>query len=454
MSPKYLKEPPKILKDFEQAYKKLFGDHSEDLELLKDIPNIQHALVQHEVRRLEKKMGKDHPRVKNLRSNLARNTDVIRSFSPDVEKDPEEETAVPSDDSIIMGRLVDEKNIAMAGMTVDIEDETGRKIPNLGSVKTDDAGNFFLRIDPQNAEKVKNQVGGTGYLTVRDHKGKVVHQDAAPLRPDKGGQMSMNVSVSTEKFSGKEQVLKPRGAIPRSSMNAGFGKGSSGFNALDGKGNEMAGRKGSDPYNAVEMIREQPTIFTPQKGDGSAKPAEFKPMGATGKGREPSVPRGQETKTSQGGIGMGRVGMDESEEGDYGEDVVMGKGKGNVGLGRLGMDESEEGDYGEDVVMGKGKGAGFGGSQRMDSEDEDDGEEVVSRKGMAGMGDARNMPPEGPPGPAPQDLSKKSEKKGFFRKHKETPPPEGDPIGPEAAESGRKIDKKKMSRKEKKMMGK
>jgi hypothetical protein len=442
-------QPPKILSDFEQAMKNLLGDNAEDIELLKDIPNIQHALVQHEIQRLDRKLGKDHPRVKNLRSNLARNSDVVRSFSPDVEKDPDDTPVEPSDDSIIMGRLVDEKNIAMAGMTVDIEDESGRKIPNLGSVRTDAAGNFILRIDPQNAEKVKNRVGGTGYLTVRDHKGKVVHQDAAPLRPDKGGHMSMNVSVSTEKFSGKEQVLKPRGAIRRPPMETGFGKGVGGLGtaALDGKGDDVTARldgkgdngmaaKGIGLTGPGEMTGEMPPIFSTDPGRlvKGEKPAEFQ----EGKGR--------------GNLGLGRVGMDESEEGDYGEDVVMGKGKGNLGLGRVGMDESEEGDYGEDVVMGKGKGAGFGGSQRMD--DEDDGEEIVAGRGMAEMGEARNMPPEGPPGPEPEDLSKKSEKKGFFRRGKEAPPPEEDPIGPMAAKEGSKVETKKLSRKERKQIGK
>jgi len=259
--------------------------------------------------------------------------------------------------------------------------------------------------------------------------------------------MSMNVSVSTEKFSGKEQVLKPRGAITRPPTSFGHGKGTPGTASLDGKGDDVTARldgkgdngiagKGTGLTGPVEMIKETPAIFSTDPGRSGVgeKPAEFK----EGKGK--------------GNLGLGRVGMDESEEGDYGEDIVMGKGKGGIGLGRVGMDESEEGDYGEDVVMGKGKGAGFGGSQRMDTED--DGEEIVQGRGMAGMGEARNMPPEGPPGPEPVDLSKKSEKKGFFRKHKETPPPEDDPIGPEAAKEGLKVDKKKMSRKERKAMEK
>ena len=393
MSPE---QPPKILSDFEQAMKDLLGDHAEDLELLKDIPNIQHALVQHEVRRLDRKLGENHPRVKNLRSNLARNTDVVRSFSPDVDRDPEDESPAPSDDSIIMGRLVDEKNIAMVGMTVDIEDESGRKIPNLGSVKTDDAGNFILRIDPQNAEKVKNQVGGTGYLTVRDHKGKVVHQDAAPLRPDKGVQMSMNVAVSTEKFSGKEPVLKPRGPIKRPSMEAGYGKGVPGTVSLDGKGDDEIARKGTEKpvSKAADLISEA------MAGKGE-KPAEF----------------GRQKETAKGTIGLGRESMEEDE----GEEDVQGHG-----------------------MSGKG-------GEVMDGED--DGEDIVASKGMFGGDSIRNIPPEGPPGPRPEDLSK-PEKKGFFRKSKETPPPEEDPFVPGAAKEGMKVDKKKMSRKERKQMGK
>jgi len=407
MSPE---QPPKILNDFEKAMRDLLGDHGEDIELLKDIPTIQHALVQHEVRRLDKKLGKDHPRVKNLRSNLARNTDVVRSFSPDFEKDPEEEPEVVSDDSIIMGRLVDEKNIAMVGMTVDIEDESGRKIPNIGGVRTDDAGNFILRIDPLNAEKVKNQVGGTGYLTVRDHKGKVVHQDAAPLRPDKGGQMSMNVSVSTEKFSGKEQVLKPRGAIPRSPLG-GIGKGVPGTASLDGKGDDGAARldgKGDDvtagmgikPAEFHETGRDQPAIFSPAPARSA-------------KGERPPQPFGEEKETAKGTIGMGRERMEEDE--------------------------------GEEIVAARGM-TGMGG-ERME---EDEGEEIVaSKRRMVGMMSPQGVPPEGPPGPRPEDLAKKPEKHGFLRKGKETSPPE---VFPGRVEVEGK--KKKMSRKERKRMEK
>lgn len=424
MSPEYLKEPPKVIRDFEQAMKDLLGDQAEDLELLKDIPNIQHALVQHEVRRLDRKLGRDHPRVKNLRSNLAHNTDVVRSFSPDVEKDPEEETPVPSDDSIIMGRLVDEKNIAMVGMTVDIEDESGRKIPNIGGVRTDDAGNFFLRIDPENADKVKSQVGGTGYLTVRDHKGKVVHQDAAPLRPNRGGQMSMNVSVSTEKFSGKEQVLKPRGPIPRPPMDAGYGKRSPGTASLDGKGGDVTARldgKGDDMLTGkrdgltgpVEMMKETPTIFTPSMSEGPGKPAEFKPA---------EFHPGKET--AKVGVSMGGNRMD-SEDEDFGEEVVSRKG--NVGLGRVGMDESEEGDYGEDVVMGKGKG---------------------------GIGSTQAMPPGEPPGPRPEESRMPTGERGTIMRGKGKPKPDEDPFKKMRGVELKKMDPKKMSRKERKQMGK
>lgn len=409
MSPEYLKEPPKVLTDFEKAMKDLLGDHAEDLELLKDIPNIQHALVQHEVKRLDRKLGRDHPRVKNLRSSLAHNADVVRSFSPDVEKEPEEEPDVGSDDSIIMGRLVDEKNIAMVGMTVDIEDESGRKIPNIGGVKTDDAGNFILRIDPQNAEKVKNQVGGTGYVTVRDHTGKVVHQDAAPLRPDKGGQMSMNVSVSTEKFSGKEQVLKPRGPIPRPPMDAGIRKVSPGIAALDGKGNEVTTGKGAEPFDAMGMVREQPAIFTPSMGEESLKPAEFKPMGTSEKGTMATISKAPDMRDEVIPKGMGR-------------EEPIGREK-ETSKGPIGM-----------------------GGERMD---EDEGEEIVAARGMAGKGSSWEAPPDVPPGPGPEDLAKKPEKQGFFRKSKESLPQE-EVVRGKIEEDG----KKKLSRKERKLMEK
>lgn len=414
MSPEYLKEPPKVLNDFEKAMNDLLGDHAEDLELLKDIPTIQHALVQHEVKRLDRKLGRDHPRVKNLRSTLAHNADVVRSFSPDVEKEPEEEPDVGSDDSIIMGRLVDEKNIAMVGMTVDIEDESGRKIPNIGGVKTDDAGNFILRIDPQNAEKVKNQVGGTGYVTVRDHTGKVVHQDAAPLRPDKGGQMSMNVSVSTEKFSGKEQVLKPRGPIPRPPMDAGIRKVSPGIAALDGKGGDMTPGKGTEAFEAREMVKEQPAIFTPSMRDeplkpAEFKPAEFKPMGTMGK----EEPIGREKETTKGAMGMGGDRMDEDE----GEEVVATR------------------------VM-----AGMGG-ERMDG---DTGVETAASGLPTGKRQLREESPDVPPGPRPEDITMKPPKTGLFRKSKESDLANIDLQ--DAMKDGK--EKKKLSRKERKLMEK
>lgn len=230
-------EPPlKTLTEFEATMRELLGDHAEDIELLKDIPTIQHALVQHEVKRLDRKLGTDHPRVRHLRSNLSLNTDIIRSFSPDPDRTREGTSSPGPLHAVIMGRLVDEKNLPMAGMIVDIEDEGGRKIPYLDGVRTDDAGNFIISMEPEDAAKVRDGVGGTGYLTVRDHTGKVVHQDAAPLRPDAGGQMAVNLAVPTERFSGKESALKSRGPVmgpsmDGSAMNAMFGTGSPGKTA-------------------------------------------------------------------------------------------------------------------------------------------------------------------------------------------------------------------------------
>jgi len=400
-------QPPKILNDFEKAMNDLLGDHSEDLELLKDIPNIQHALVQHEVRILDKTLGKDHPRVRNLRSNLEHNASVIKSFSPDLEMDDIETNEI-SQDAFIMGRLVDEKNIAMAGMTVDVEDESGRKIPYLGGVKTDDAGNFILRIDSQNVDKVKNKVGGTGYLTVRDHKGKVVHQDAAPLRPDKGGQMSMNVAVSTEKFSGKEKVLKPRGSIPRSPIGD-LRKGSPGAASLDGKGDNGIAPQGTESFYPKVTPSQTPVIIAPSMGEESMKPAEFKDITITDEGSRMGISKASDL------IGEAMAAKGEQSPKEFGRE--KGTAKAGIGLGGARMDEDDEGE--EDVAtrVMAGKGSMGKGGDRMD---DDEGEEDVQSIGMRGKGSMRDVPPDVPPGPMPKEVDKKSEKKGFFRKGKGT----------------------------------
>jgi len=187
------------IKNFDDSLKDVIAEQSEELEMLLDIPQIHHALFQHEIIRLEDKLGKDHPRVRHLRTSLDRNQDIITSLTGEMEGSARVQKTPVRRDSIVFGRVLDEKMMGVGDLSVNLENEDGMKIPFLETVMTDGSGNFSLPIDEENITKLNRGIGGTGHLVVRDKKGVLQHKDPAPFSIAPGEQMSMNISVIMEK---------------------------------------------------------------------------------------------------------------------------------------------------------------------------------------------------------------------------------------------------------------
>ncbi len=172
------------------------GDHSEELEELMDIPNIHHALFQHEVNRLERKLGADHTRVTHLKESMKRNQAIINSLQDEVEGPVFQLLRPQIRNAMVLGRVIDNRSSGISGLSIAIENEDGQRVPFVSDVRTDSSGHFSMSLDEGSVDKIIQGVGGVGHLTVRDSKGEVVHQDAAPLTISHGEQVSMDISVS------------------------------------------------------------------------------------------------------------------------------------------------------------------------------------------------------------------------------------------------------------------
>lgn len=182
--------------DLKEILDEAIGDHSEELEELMDIPNIHHALFQHEIGRLERKLGADHPRVTHLKESLKRNQTIINTLQDEVEGPVFQLLRPQIRNAMVLGRVIDDRSSGISGFSIAIENEDGQRVPFVSDVRTDSSGHFSMSIDEGSVDKILQGVGGVGHLTVRDTKGEVVHQDAAPLTISHGEQVSMDISVS------------------------------------------------------------------------------------------------------------------------------------------------------------------------------------------------------------------------------------------------------------------
>jgi hypothetical protein len=178
------------LAEFTGSLEELFttlGDSR--LEALNEVQELQvmsRVLLQNEVARIDRKLGKDHPRAQSLRASLEENLDSISALGIELETSRISPPEVEENQTLVHGRVVDENGRGVPGLLVSVVDEAGRPLHFLGRSETDASGYYALTIDPDALQKASRAVESGVFVSVTTGKDKLLHRKFEPLEISEG----------------------------------------------------------------------------------------------------------------------------------------------------------------------------------------------------------------------------------------------------------------------------
>jgi hypothetical protein len=168
------------------------------LQELKDLKVLSQALFQGEAQRLKKKLGADHPRVRQMEARLKQNSRLIQDLEVEVEIAKIQVPEVSEQDALIHGRIVDGNNRGLSGLTVYGEDINKKELRAVGSSETNASGYYALPISADKLPQLATVKDKGIFLAIRTRSGKVVYRWPEPVPLAEGSRQVENLALNRE----------------------------------------------------------------------------------------------------------------------------------------------------------------------------------------------------------------------------------------------------------------
>ena len=197
-------------KDLEKSLSKLTKEYLPVLDNFKDLQIMKRVQLQYEAERLSKKLGKDHPRTKQLNARLNKNLDIINALVVEEQIAQIKVPEISNSDTLIHGRVIDRNYRGIWGVNVCLTDADEHIFSSMGIPRLDDTGYYSFVID-QNAFKKMSDVFETGiFLAICSKKCKVIHRKCEPIKITERETLLIDLILDREELSkGREVRAKP-----------------------------------------------------------------------------------------------------------------------------------------------------------------------------------------------------------------------------------------------------
>ncbi len=168
--------PPEALTQILKAFTDAGTENINALQQVRDVQVIMGSLLQHEAKRLEKKLGRENLRVQQVQASIKRNQAISRDLDVELEIAKIRVPEVNSEDSLIHGRVVDENRRGLAGLVVSLANIQGTIIPPLGNTQTQNSGYYALIINAEALEKNSQSIQEGVFVVVCNSKGELIYR--------------------------------------------------------------------------------------------------------------------------------------------------------------------------------------------------------------------------------------------------------------------------------------
>lgn len=169
--------------------------HRDTLEELRDTQVMMRSYQQHEIKRLENRLGAEHPRVQRLAKKLRHNLEIVRDLDVELEIANIKVPEIGKDDLLIHGRVIDENHRGIPDLTVYMEDNRGNALRFLGRSETDTSGYYALPVEASTVARLSGTASERAHLAVCTRKGDVVYRTPDPMMLTGGNQIVTEVPL-------------------------------------------------------------------------------------------------------------------------------------------------------------------------------------------------------------------------------------------------------------------
>lgn len=177
-------EVSEVLDNLEDVLGGLEGDRKKLLNGLKALQNISQNLLQREVNRLKEKLGADHPRVKRLKVQTAKNLKLIAVLEAEIELADIRAPEINKNVWVVQGKVVgEESQRGIGGLLVSLYDKDLFFDDTLGITVTDEQGNFEIAY-PTAAFRDLFEAKPDLYIKVLDESGRTLFNSRKRVRPE------------------------------------------------------------------------------------------------------------------------------------------------------------------------------------------------------------------------------------------------------------------------------
>jgi hypothetical protein len=159
-------------------------------EEMRTLHVLDTALMLREKRRLERKLGPQHPLVGKLEEGIARGAELARSLRAQLEVAKILVPQVTEGGALVHGRVTDENGRGIVGAVVGYEPTEGKGSLSLGPVETDQFGYFAIQVA---ADRLEALNAADHMLVARSKAGRLLHRERDPLEITAGAKLVKQV---------------------------------------------------------------------------------------------------------------------------------------------------------------------------------------------------------------------------------------------------------------------
>lgn len=199
----------RAIKEVDEALLSLLDARESALRELRDVEVMKTVLLQHEAHRLSARLGKNHARVRQLKSEIDASLDLAQTLEVEHEIARIRQPVVSENEALVHGRVTDATGRGIATLTVCLLDEAANPAPGLMSAETDLSGYYALVIPEEVAKQASAKEKPALYLALFTPRNRPVYQGKIALAIEPGVQLTESVALDRRTLS---EITKPKPA--------------------------------------------------------------------------------------------------------------------------------------------------------------------------------------------------------------------------------------------------
>lgn len=191
-----MKDPTECAaEDFDQNLDSMKQARIAGLTDIIELQTMTRTLLQHEARRIERKSGAGHPRVKSLKARLKTNLELINTLNVEREVYAVVVPEVPEDSTLVHGRIIDENRRGIRHLIVCLVDEQSSPVNDVADSVTDNSGYFAVSLTAESVKRIRKNKPNGIFLAVLTPGGELLHRERKPRVLETGARLLVEIAL-------------------------------------------------------------------------------------------------------------------------------------------------------------------------------------------------------------------------------------------------------------------